>query len=140
VSFAYSYVIGLLLARDPRTLEALDEMRRRFPRNLFTDLSAFGTFAALGRHDEARALLTPELEQTAWNDLQYSMSLAEALAQLGETDRAFAYLDNAIDRGFCVADYIERTNWMLEPLRDARFAARVQRAREKSAALRTRVP
>ena len=141
VPVAYSYVLGLLMARDPRMEEALAELTRAFPGTHFADLLSLQINAFAGRTAEARRHLTPELERAAQHDLQYSLSVAEGLAQLGEIDRAFEYLDNSIERGCVPVEFLTSIDWLLDPLRDdPRFPSRLARARQVSAALRARVP
>ena len=80
---------------------------------------------------------TPDLEQSASHDIQYSMILADGLAQCGDIDRAFDYLRIAIDRGNVAVELIEKHDRMLDPLKsDSRFAELVRKASALSAELR----
>jgi len=49
-----------------------------------------------GRRDDLASTLTEERVPWARADLQYSLQLAEYFAILGENDRAFDWLENAI--------------------------------------------
>jgi len=78
--------------------------------------------AAAGRSEEARRLLA-ELE----DDFAYRSQLALAWAYLGDLDRAFLWLDRAIEAREAVLDFMEiGPEW--DPLRgDARFTAALRK-------------
>ena len=82
-------------------------------------------------------ILTPDFLTAAWNDLQYSLNVAEVWTVLGEHERAFEWLGNAIARGFTDTAFLGTHNRLLQPLwGDARFTVLVDDARRRSQALR----
>lgn len=106
---------------------------RRFPQQDLAALWAVHARAALGDVDGARALLTRDVVDASRRDFQYALTLAEALAQLGELEQAFEFVETAIRQGFLAHRYLETFGWMLDPLKtDPRFAELVQLARERS--------
>lgn len=136
-SFAWSLVYSLTLKGDPSALDVMKDMQERFAGQFHSQLASLHALAGFGRIDEALAFLTPELEHSARNDVQYSMIVADALAQCGRIDHAFEYLEIAISRGNTAADQIENHDRMLDPLKlDPRFAPLMQRARALSEELR----
>jgi hypothetical protein len=83
------------------------------------------------RADEARAAVTPDLEQGArWDDM-WPLMMASGDALCDDPDSAFTWLEHAIASGFTCVDYLERAEPFLAPLReDDRFAVSMTKASE----------
>jgi serine/threonine protein kinase len=113
------------------------EMQRDLPNAFFTRLLQLLLRGFQRDREAVLALLTPEIERPAWNDLQYSVHIAEVWLLLGERERALEWLGNAIARGFTDAAFLGTHDWLLEPLHDEpRFAELLQDARQRSESLR----
>ena len=137
VSFLWSKIYALTMAADASALDLLTSFQERYGNLFHVKMGSFHTLAGFGRRDEALRFFTPELEGSASHDIQYSMILADGLAQCGEIDRAFDYLQIAIDRGNVAVEQIEKHDRMLDPLKsDSRFAELMRKARALSAELR----
>jgi TolB-like protein/Flp pilus assembly protein TadD len=98
------------------------------PADPFNPVGIAVTLAAAGRADEARAILADMerlREDPAWP--QELRSMAEAHAALGDYDRAFELLDEAVAAN--TEGWALRTDPDLDPLRgDSRFEALLERA------------
>jgi hypothetical protein len=78
------------------------------------------------------AAITPEVIENARHDLQYSWTLAQTYAMLGELDEAYAWVGSAVTQGFWNYPLLAERDPLLEPLRaDPRFAALMNTTKEK---------
>jgi serine/threonine protein kinase len=136
VSFAFAKVYALTMDNDAAALDALRVMQERFGDTFHVKLGSFHTLAGFGRVEEAMRFLTPELEESSRHDVQYAMLIADGLAQCGEIERAFEYLQIAIERGNVSVEAIQKHDRMLDPLKsDPRFGELMRRAAAFSAEL-----
>jgi tetratricopeptide (TPR) repeat protein len=88
-----------------------------------------------GEREETLALLTADFLEACRRDFNYSVYVAEAYAQVGESASALDWVDNAIRMGFLNHEYLSQRDIFLAPLRgDPRFEALMDRAREKERA------
>lgn len=86
--------------------------------------------ALLGRRDELLATVSGEFESFCWYDPEAPEWLAGWFALVGETDRAFRWLQRWVDRGSINYPMLARGDPMLEPLRgDPRFQRLLDRVR-----------
>ncbi len=108
-----------LLGAMGRTAEAIPAAEREEVRYAAIPLlRAFATAmrsGLQGRVDEARAAMKP-FEQRTNSDGEMLFYVAEVYALVGDTARAFARLDEAVDSGFLCAAAFERDTY-LAPLR-----------------------
>ena len=93
--------------------------------------------ALAGERREALELLdTPEVKHLAPRYGRTAQMVSACLAHVGETDRAFEWLERAIERWFTNHRYLGEYERLLAPIRaDPRFEALMERAREKERAL-----
>jgi TolB-like protein/tetratricopeptide (TPR) repeat protein len=75
-------------------------------------------------------LVNRGLEETAQRDPDFSLWLADVYAAVGEEERAFEWLENAADRGFCNYPFVAKHDPLLANIRDdpdfQRIAARMK--------------
>ena len=72
---------------------------QRHPPDVLTNIAAFLGNAVRGDSTAARALLTPDLINGVWTDLQYAEFMAEGFALLGDHAEAARWLDQAVKSG-----------------------------------------
>jgi serine/threonine protein kinase/tetratricopeptide (TPR) repeat protein len=110
--------------RLEESLAVLDRARESIPSSWGRN-ERIATYLALGRPEEARPLIA-ELEKAASADMDFALRHAGFLAQLGETDRAFQFLDRAVELGNDSLDFYEALP-DLAPLRsDPRWARLIE--------------
>lgn len=73
---------------------------RDHPGSFFAALGSLYKAARAGDREGALAGLTGEVTEACRFDPQYSWSLAQCLAMVGEQDEAVGWLANAAERGF----------------------------------------
>jgi hypothetical protein len=100
------------------------------------DLASFLKHAWLGDKDSALGSITEDLEQAAWWDDIYPLWIADGYALTGEPDRAFHWLEHAIDYGIRNVPFLSQHDPFLENLRsDPRFDALMGKAQRLSDSL-----
>lgn len=111
-------------------LRLVDQMARDLPGHVMVALASFLMHALRGEKDRALSAVTPELEQAArWDDV-YPLIMAESYAAIGELERAFQWLEHAINYGITNVPFLSQHDPFLVNLRsDARFAALMEKAR-----------
>lgn len=83
----------------------------------FSQLGKFFSLSLAGDKAAALAAATDDLEAEASSDLQYSWSLAQCYALIGEQERAITWLQNAIDYGFWNYPLLATHDPLLESIR-----------------------
>ncbi len=103
----------------------------------YSDHSRLFVFALQGKRREAIEVLdTTDVSVLAPRDGGSACRVGACLARVGETDRAFEWLERGIDRGFTNHRYLGEYERLLTPIRgDLRFEPLMERAREKERAL-----
>ena len=87
-------------------------------------------------HEQAGALMTSGFLDSSRRDMQYSLYVAEAHAQLGEPEPALEWLENAIRMGFLNHRFLSERDPFLSPLRShPRFQRLMDEARDEARAL-----
>jgi hypothetical protein len=103
------------------------------------DLAAFLKHTWLGEREQALEAVTDQLEQAAWWDEHLSIWMAEGHALIGEHDRAFHWLEHAIDYGFANVPFLSEHDPFLANLRsERRFETLMDKARRLSESLGSR--
>jgi hypothetical protein len=117
------YVQALVaLGREREAREAVAKLLATAPPDNLTWLAELFLWALDGRRDDIVSTLTPERVRWARADLQYSLQLAECFAMLGDNDRAFDWLENAVRCGVVNYPFLSRRDPFLSNLRrDPRF-------------------
>lgn len=117
------YVQALVaLGREREARDAVAKLLATAPPDNLTWLAEMFLWALDGRRDDIVSTLTPERERWARADLQYSLQLAECFAILGDNDRAFDWLENAIRCGVVNYPFLSTRDPFLSNLRrDPRF-------------------
>jgi serine/threonine protein kinase len=124
---------ALALAAAGHVQEAKDVIARGLatvPPDNLTWLTQVFAWALDGRRAEIDASLTPDRVRWARTDLQYSLQLAESLAMVGDADRAFEWLENAIAHGVVNYSFLAVRDPFLATLRsDPRFTPLMARVK-----------
>jgi eukaryotic-like serine/threonine-protein kinase len=108
--------------REQEARDAVANMLATAPPDHLTWLTELFVWALDGRRDDILSTLTEERVRWARADLQYSLQLAEYFAMLGENDRAFDWLENAIRCGVVNYPFLSTRDPYLANLRgDPRF-------------------
>jgi serine/threonine protein kinase len=117
------YVQALVaFGREQEARDAVANMLATAPPDHLTWLTELFVWALDGRRDDILSTLTEERVRWARADLQYSLQLAEYFAILGENDRAFDWLENAIRCGVVNYPFLSTRDPYLANLRgDPRF-------------------
>jgi TolB-like protein len=117
------YVQALVaFGREQEARDAVANMLAATPPDNLTWLTELFVWALDGRRDDILSTLTEERVRWARADLQYSLQLAEYFAILGENDRAFDWLENAIRCGVVNYPFLSTRDPYLANLRgDPRF-------------------
>jgi serine/threonine-protein kinase len=112
------FLYGMMQATVGRVGEGADTLRGCEPEGVYGTLSELLRRALAGDRVGVLALTgDPELRRAAERDDQYSWTLAQALAQVGELDGAMAWLRHGADRTFVNARFIAEYDQLLAPLR-----------------------
>jgi non-specific serine/threonine protein kinase len=128
-------VYGQALAMAGRRDEAcaiLERIERDAPGSFYDGLGRVLRAALHGDREATLAALAPKIEEAARADMQYSWSVAQAFALVGESARAVDWLENAVARGFCNYPLIAERDPLLAGIRgDAGFHKLALGAKEK---------
>ncbi len=100
------------------------------PEDAWARLATALRHALLGEREALVEQMTGEFESTCWNDPDYPVWAAGWFALVGETDRAFLWLQHWVDRGSINYPMLAHGDPLLEPLRgDPRFQHLLDRVR-----------
>jgi TolB-like protein/lipoprotein NlpI len=128
----YRLFFAFLHAADGHLQEAVrlvELVERDSPEHTLTALGTFLKRAWFGEKEQALAAVTEDLEKGAWWDDGWSLYMADAYAMIGECDRAFHWLERAIDYGHTNVKYLRNHHPFLENLRsDDRFERLMENA------------
>jgi non-specific serine/threonine protein kinase len=128
---------GQVLLFDGRREEAtcvFAALARDLPDTLFAQLAALYLRALEGDAAAVSNALTPALEAAARVDMQYSWSVAECLALVGDTARAIDWVGNAVKRGMSNHRILAERDPLLASLRGSEeFHRIIETARRQSA-------
>ncbi|HEX5719697.1 MAG TPA: tetratricopeptide repeat protein [Thermoanaerobaculia bacterium] len=114
------------LAMSRRSGEAVaifEEIQQESPESLFGRLAQVYALALRQQKAEALSCITDDLAEMVRSDFQYSWSLAQCYAVLGEAERALEWLSNAVAKGLSNYPLLAKLDPLLESLRgDSGFA------------------
>jgi non-specific serine/threonine protein kinase len=131
INFVYAQALAMAGRRDEAGT-VLKKIERDAPGSFYDGLSRVLQAAMQGDRAAALAALVPQVEAAARGDMQYSWSVAQAFAMLGESDRAVDWLESAVSRGFANYPLIAERDPLLEAVRgDLRFQQLARVAKEK---------
>lgn len=131
INFVYAQALAMAGRRDEAGT-VLKKIERDAPGSFYDGLSRVLQAAMQGDRATALAALVPQVEAAARGDMQYSWSVAQAFAMLGESDRAVDWLESAVSRGFANYPLIAERDPLLEAVRgDLRFQQLARVAKEK---------
>jgi len=125
-------VYALALAQTGRHAEAVTVIRLVFGSRQDMIARGFSTQACAfeGDREGVLALLDHEFEQWAEKDFQYSEWTAQALAQVGEVDRALDWLETSAERGNINYPFLSEYDSFLANVRGhPRFMALMKRVK-----------
>lgn len=129
----YGQVLAMLGDTESAIL-ILRSINESVPDSFFSSLGNF--YAASLEGDKGLALdnATELLESEARSDVQYSWTLAQCYASIGELEKATDWVDNAIRYGFLNYSLLSEHDPLLKPLRShERFNTLMADLREKRA-------
>jgi non-specific serine/threonine protein kinase len=112
---------GQILAMNDRLEEAyavFDLANQAAPDSFFARVGQFYTYALQGNRDKALAVVNEELAAVAGADLQYSWSMAECFALVGETEKAVWWIKNAVEQGLWNYPLVARYDPFLVSIRE----------------------
>jgi TolB-like protein/TPR repeat protein len=108
----------------------IDNLVADHPDHIMASLGRFMKYSWLKDRKTAIYSVTESLEKAAWWDDAYSMNMAEGYSMLKEYDKAFRWLNRAIDYGITNIPFLTQYDHFLENLRkDERFETCIQKAR-----------
>lgn len=125
---------ALALAQSGRFDEAVPVIRTAFGSRTDMIARAFGAQACAFERDRAGALrlMNRDFQRWAEKDFQYSEWTAQALAQIGEVDRAIDWLETSAQRGNINYPFLNERDSFLENIRgEPRFKALMERVRRE---------
>jgi TolB-like protein/TPR repeat protein len=112
------------------SFQILDQVIQNHPNHLMARLGSFMKYAWLKDKNKAIDSVTEALEMAAWWDDAYSLMMAEGYSVLEEYDKAFRWLNRAINYGITNIPFLTEYDYFLENLRnDVRFESCIQKAR-----------
>ena len=126
--------LNLAVGNHPQALIALTSCSSDEP-DLLTAVSAFLSGAIRGE-PTAQAVLTPAVQEGAWQDGTYAEIVAEGFVLLNDAEQAAKWLGRAVDTGFSCYEGLTRHNALWRPWLDHPSLApvferlRVQAARQ----------
>ena len=136
-SIAYGQALAMAGERE-RACSVLEEIANYVPDSFFAGLGR--AFASAVRDDRERAYLalTPDVLEQSRHDLQYSWTLAQCYAMLGNAKEATDWIDNAIRQGFWNYPLLAERDPLLASVREEeRFGGLMASTKTKWLNLRT---
>jgi len=101
------------------------------PDHIMASLGRFMKYSWQVDKQNALNCVNSTLEKAAWWDDAYSLNMAEGYSMIEEYDKAFLWLNRAIDYGITNIPFLTEYDHFLENLRkDERFETCIQKARE----------
>ena len=116
-SVAYGQALAMAGERE-RGCTVLRGIEGYAPGSFFAELGGAFSLAVQGRGAEARQAITLDLIDHARHDLQYSWTLAQCYAMIGELGDATQWVQNAVRHGFWNYPLLCERDPLLRPLRD----------------------
>ena len=108
----------------------LDQVIENHPDHLMARLGSFMKFAWLKERKKAIDSVTEALEIAAWWDDAYSLMMAEGYSVLEEYEKAFHFLNRAIDYGITNVPFLSEYDPFFKNLKsDKRFRESMDRAK-----------
>ena len=109
----------------------IDNLVLANPTHIFSSLGLFMKYSWMKEKQKALDIVSETLEKAAWWDDIYPLIMAEGYAVIEEYDKAFRWLNRAIDYGITNIPFLSEYDPFLENLRsDKRFKASLNRAKE----------
>jgi len=107
-----------------------DRLIMSFPNHIMASLASFLKHTWLNDRQKALNSVNEALEKAAWWDDVYSLMMAEGYSMLKEYDKAFRWLNRAIDYGITNIPFLTEYDHFLENLRkDERFETCIRKAK-----------
>ena len=116
-SIAYGQAFAMAGERE-RACAVLEGIGEYAPGSFFAELGRAFSLATQDRRDDARHAITPDVMEHARNDLQYSWTLAQCYAMIGDLGEATQWVQNAVRHGFWNYPLLCERDLLLRPLRD----------------------
>jgi TolB-like protein len=129
--WAYGSVL-VWAGRIDEGCEVLDQAVQDAPETTFGRVAAFLTCALRGKSDEAIRVMTPELREAAWGDIQLAWMVAAVYAILGKKDEAIDWLEQAVRRGFINYPFLAEQEPFLTSIRgEPRFQSLMKEVKRR---------
>ena len=121
-----------MAGENERACNVLDEISTYVPGSYFALLARTFCRAVRSAPELAREALTPEVIEQSRHDLQYSWTLAQCFAMMGDHRQATEWVDNAVRQGFWNYPLLAERDPLLESLRaDPRFLSLMKVTKSK---------
>jgi len=128
-----AYGQALAMAREnARACEVLEEVSTYVPGSYFAGLARTFCRAVQAAPELAREALTPEVIEQSRHDLQYSWTLAQCYAMMGDYAQATDWVENAVRQGFWNFPLLAERDPLLKSLHtDPRFLSLMKVTKSK---------
>jgi tetratricopeptide (TPR) repeat protein len=115
-SIAYGQALAMA-GETARACEVLDEVGTYAPGSYFAGLASTFSGAVQDHLDDARDALTADVLEQSRHDLQYSWTIAQCYAMMGDRVKATEWVENAVRRGFWNYPLLAERDPLLKSLR-----------------------
>jgi non-specific serine/threonine protein kinase len=130
--FAQFYLAAIMvyLGQLDSAFFIIDKSASATPSNAFTKLGLMLKYAKIEDKDKTFSEMTPDFQKTCHRDITFSHHLAGIFSLLGEKNEAFAWLENAFDRGFINWPLLaEKDPWLANIRGEPRFKKLMERVK-----------
>jgi serine/threonine protein kinase/tetratricopeptide (TPR) repeat protein len=116
-SIAYGQALAMAGEREHAcvVLQAIDTYA---PDTFFAKLGLAFSHALRAQPERAREAMTPDMMEHARHDMQYSWTVAQCCAMIGEREKATEWVENAVRQGFWNYPLLAERDPLLDSVRD----------------------
>jgi len=120
----------LTYAKDfDKAFSIIDQSVKATPDNVCTKFGLLLKYGLLKDRERALQILTPDFQKTCRRDHQWSYFVAIMLALNDARDESLDWLENAVNRGFCNYQELERNPYFDNLRREERFKKLMERVK-----------
>ncbi len=118
--------------RSDKALEVLKPIEKETGLDLYVQTCHFLRYVLKGEKRHATDLAEHQFQREMKRDCVVSLMIAEGYVVLGETEQAFNWLENAVNRGFINYPYLSKHDPILVKIRDkTRFKKLMERVKHE---------